>query len=195
MKPDSMCCWFYKCYLLSAPQIKFCLHAITLAWRPNSQGYIFLRPGQINAKLSAWLDKSRGWVRKYVYVRKKKYCSGIWSYQNEYGTTSAAVEKTSMVCLSVESPASQWLSLVCHVLTSLYLSLWRCWHSPCSWYLGTTNPATPSSPWKAPSTPHPTLSLSLPRPQASWEPPISTQCPIRLLTRTDTLAMKIFCFS
>lgn len=52
------------------------------------------------------------------------------------------------VCLSVESPVSQWLSLVCHILTSLYLPPpRRCWHSPCSWYLGTTNPTPPSFPW------------------------------------------------
>lgn len=42
---------------------------------------------------------------------------------------------------------------------------------------------------------HSPPSLSLSRPQASWELPISTQRPIRLLTWTDTLAMKIFCFS
>lgn len=95
------------------------------------------------------------------------------------------------VCLSVESPVSQWLSLVCHILTSLYLPPpggVDTHHVPDIW----EQPIPLPPPFPEYSTPP---SPSLLRPQASWEPSISTQCPIRLLTRKDTLAMKIFSFS
>lgn len=59
---------------------------------------------------------------------------------------SAAVEKPLYVSVvnllyhnGYHSSVTSWPHSIC--------SPWRCWHSPCSWYLGTSNRPTHPTPW------------------------------------------------
>lgn len=58
-------------------------------------------------------------------------------WMQQHSSSKGRKKKKEMPQLQNHQP----LSTVCHILTSLYLSGWMCWHAPCSWYMGTANPA------------------------------------------------------
>lgn len=82
--------------------------------------------------------------RKFKTFNKKKKLSLVLNYK--WILFCRKRSEKDFVCLSVESPVSQWLSLVCHILTSLYLSPpggVDTHHVPDIW----EQPIPPSFPW------------------------------------------------